>query len=75
VKLDNYYLNLEAIKDLSERDQDIIHSYYKEMLYAYHDGRVEMSTSFMSTSFMLTLLNSGYLIDNRDERLKNILDE
>lgn len=70
MKIDNYYLDLNALKELSERDQEIIHDYYKNMLYSYHDGRMEMAISFM-----LTLLNGGFLLDNRNEKIKNILDE
>jgi hypothetical protein len=58
------------MKSLPEREQDNIHCYYKEMLYAFHDGRKQMAQSYM-----LTLLNGGYLIDSRDERLNQLLEE
>lgn len=68
--IENCYLDLEAMKSLSEKDQDNLHCYYKEMLYAFHDGRKQMAQSYM-----LTLFNSGYLLDSRDERLNQLLEE
>ena len=70
MKIDNYYLDFTAVNALPENDQHVIHNYYKDMLYAYHDGRKEMAMSYM-----LTLLNGGFLLNNRDEKLKGILDE
>lgn len=68
--IEHYYLDLHKMKSLSERDQDNIHCYYKEMLYSFHDGRKQMAESYM-----LTLLNGGYLIDARDHKIDIILGE
>ena len=63
---------IHKLEDKDERQQ--IHSYYKDMLYAYSDKRVDMAESIK-----WTLINSGYLLDNnqfiREEKLNEILDE
>ena len=69
MKIENYCLNLQAMKMLDEKDKDIIHSYYKDMLYCFSDGRKEMSISILNT-----LLLGGYLIDVRDKKIEDILD-
>jgi hypothetical protein len=67
--IENYYLDLNKLKKLKKEEKDQIHSYYKDMLYCFHDGRKEMAQSIMNTLF-----KSGYLIDSRDEKLNEILD-
>lgn len=67
---DNYYLDLKILLTMSEREQDYIHGYYRDMLFAYHDGRKEMALSYM-----LTLINGGFLLNNRDRRLNQLLEE
>jgi hypothetical protein len=67
--IENYYLDLNKLKKLKKEEKDQIHSYYKDMLYCFHDGRKEMAQSIMNT-----LYKSGYLIDSRDEKLNEILD-
>ena len=57
------------MKSLDEKDKDVIHSYYKDMLYCFSDGRKEMSISILNT-----LLLGGYLIDVRDKKIEEILD-
>lgn len=69
MKIENYCLNLHALKTLDEKDKEIIHSYYKDMLYCFSDGRKEMSISILNT-----LLIGGYLIDVRDKKIEDILD-
>ncbi len=70
MKIENYYLDLNKLHKLEEKDErDQIHSYYKDMLYSIQDGRKEMGISIMNT-----LIKSGYLIDYRDEKLTEILD-
>jgi hypothetical protein len=69
MKIENYCLNLQAMKSLDEKDKDVIHSYYKDMLYCFSDGRKEMSISILNT-----LLLGGYLIDVRDKKIEEILD-
>ena len=69
MNLNNYYLDLKKLHDLPASEQEIIHNYYKEMLYSFHDNRIEMTKSYFNT-----LLKSGYLIDIRDEKLTELLD-
>ena len=69
MKIENYCLNLHAMKSLDEKDKDVIHSYYKDMLYCFSDGRKEMAISILNT-----LLLGGYLIDVRDKKIEEILD-
>ena len=70
MKVENYYLDLKKINGLEcKEERDQIHSYYKDMLYSFHDGRKEMAISIMNTLFQ-----SGYLIDYRDEKINDVLD-
>lgn len=70
MKIENYYLDLNKLHKLEEKDErDQIHSYYKDMLYSIQDGRKEMAMSIMNT-----LIKSGYLVDYRDEKLTELLD-
>ena len=69
MKIENYCLNLHALKTLDDKEKEIIHSYYKDMLYCFSDGRKEMCMSIMNT-----LLIGGYLIDVRDRKIEEILD-
>lgn len=68
MKIENYCLNLHAVKPLDEKEKDVIHSYYKDMLYCFHDGRKEMAQSILNT-----LLLGGYLIDVRDKKIDDLL--
>ncbi len=69
MKIENYCLNLHALKTLEEKEKEVIHSYYKDMLYSFSDGRKEMCQSILNT-----LLFGGYLIDARDKKIGDILD-
>lgn len=70
MKVENYYLDLNKLHKLEDKDErDQIHSYYKDMLYSIQDGRKEMAISIMNT-----LIKGGYLIDYRDEKLGELLD-
>lgn len=69
MKIENYCLNLKAMKELEEKDKEVIHSYYKDMLYCFSDGRKEMCISIMNT-----LLLGGYLIDVRENKIDEILN-
>lgn len=70
MKIENYYLDLNKVHDLENKEErDQIHSYYKDMLYSYQEGRKEMAISMMNTLF-----RTGYLIDLRDEKITEILD-
>ena len=57
------------MKELEEKDKEVIHSYYKDMLYCFSDGRKEMCISIMNT-----LLLGGYLIDVRENKIDEILN-
>lgn len=69
MKIENCYLDLSKLKKLKKEEKDQIHSYYKDMLYSFQDGRREMALSLM-----LTLSKAGYLIDYRDEKIDEVLD-
>ena len=74
-EINKYFLDLNKIHKLEDKEErNHIHSYYKDMLYAYSDKRVDMAESIK-----WTLINSGYLLDNnqfiREEKLNEILDE
>jgi hypothetical protein len=71
MKIENYYLDLNKLHKLENKeDRDQIHSYYKDMLYSVQDGRKEMGISIMNT-----LLIGGYLIDVRDKKIEDILND
>ena len=74
-EINKYFLDLNKIHKLEDKEErHQIHIYYKDMLYAYSDKRVDMAESIK-----WTLINSGYLLDNnqfiREEKLNEILDE
>jgi hypothetical protein len=70
MKVENYYLDLNKLHKLEYKEErDQIHSYYKDMLYSFQDGRKEMGISIMNT-----LIKSGYLVDYRNEKLTELLD-
>ena len=74
-EINKYFLDLNKIHKLEDKEErHQIHIYYKDMLYAYTDKRVDMAESIK-----WTLINSGYLLDNnqfvREEKLNEILDE
>jgi hypothetical protein len=66
---ENFYLDLRKISILSKKESDIIHNYYRDMLYAFQDGR-----NSMGNSILYTLLKNGYLIDIREEKINNIIN-
>ena len=73
-KYSRFYLNLEKVSKLEDKDErDIIHSYYRDMMYCFADGRSEMGESMMHT-----LINAGYLLDHdqvsRDNKINEVLD-
>ena len=70
MKIENYYLNLKKIELLPPEDKKILHEYYRDMLYTNSDGRTSISDSIF-----LTLLNNGYLIDIREEKINNLINE
>jgi hypothetical protein len=70
MKLDQYYLDLEKVNKLSSKeDKEQIHRYYLDMLHSSLDGR-----EIISNSLFKTLLNGGYLVDSRDEKIDQIIN-
>ena len=69
--VENYYLNIDGINKLgSKRERDRIHEYYREMLFSISEGRKSMGQAYFNT-----LLNNGFLIDIRDEKIDKVLNE
>lgn len=73
-KYGRFYLDLEKVSKIEEKEErEIIHSYYKDMMYCFSDGRPEMGESMMHT-----LINAGYLLDHdqitRDNKINEVLD-
>jgi len=73
MNINKYFLDLDKLHKLEDKEErQQIHSYYKDMLYSFADGRKDMAESIM-----WTLINSGYLLDNqinRDRKINSILD-
>ena len=74
MNINKYFLDLDKLHKLEDKEErQQIHSYYKDMLYCFSDGRKDMAESIMCT-----LINSGYLLDNdqinRDKKINSILD-
>jgi hypothetical protein len=74
MNINKYFLDLDKLHKLEDKEErQQIHNYYKDMLYAFADGRKDMAESIM-----WTLINSGYLLDNdqinRDRKINSILD-
>lgn len=64
-----YYLDLEKLKPLNKEESGKIHDYYRDMIYAFEDGRKNISISLFNT-----LNNNGYLKNIREEKIGLILD-
>jgi hypothetical protein len=74
-EINKYFLDLNKIHKLEDKEErQQIHTYYKDMLYAYADKRLDMAESIK-----WTLINSGFLLNNdqvkRDEKINEILNE
>jgi hypothetical protein len=75
MNINKYFLDLDKLHKLEDKEErQQIHTYYKDMLYSFADGRKDMAESIM-----WTLINSGYLLDNdqinRDRKINSILNE
>jgi len=73
-KIGKYFLDLNKLHKLEDKEErKQIHSYYKDMLYAFGDGRNDMAESIK-----WTLINSGYLLNNeqitRDLKINSVLN-
>ncbi len=72
---EDYYLYINKVSILSsEDDRQNIHSYYRDMVYAFSDGRLAQGRSSMNS-----LIRSGYLKslieEDRDEKINKILND
>jgi len=69
----DYYLDLSAIKDLSQSEQDNTHYYYREMLHCELDNRKSMAQSFFNT-----LQKAGYIKnatqESREEKIGELIN-
>jgi hypothetical protein len=70
ITLDNWYLDFEGVDKLDEVKQEIIHNYYKDMLYAFEENRPTMGYSLF-----LTLQKNGYLKNIRGEKIEELLKD
>jgi len=70
MKLENYYLNMTKIDKLNLEDRKIIHDYYRDMIYAYQDGRLQITESLFNT-----LYYNEFLCDVRDKKIEEVLHE
>jgi hypothetical protein len=73
-KIGKYFLDLNKLHKLEDKEErQQIHGYYKDMLYAFGDGRNDMAESIK-----WTLINSGYLLNNeqitRDLKINSVLN-
>jgi hypothetical protein len=69
MKFDNYYLDLEKVNSIADKDdREQIHRYYMEMMHCFTDGRNSTGMSLFNT-----LYNSEYLKEVRTEKIDQIL--
>ena len=66
IKIDNYYLDLVKVNLLKKEERSRIYDMYRDMIFSYEEKR-----NVVANSFFMTLFHSGYLVDVRDEKLKN----
>ncbi len=70
MNLQDYYLDIKKINKLKKQhDRETIHGYYRDMLFNAQDGRTILSQSLFNT-----LLENGYLISIRNEKIDKIVD-
>ena len=73
MNIEDYYLDLRKISHLiNEDDRQNIHSYYRDLMIAFAEGRNKEAQTLMNT-----LVKGGYLKhfsqEERDEKLEVIL--
>lgn len=68
--INNYYLNLDKINTLTEDKQKPIYDLYRDMIFNYAEKRPMIGDSFFNTLF-----HSGYLVDIRQQKIEEILDD
>lgn len=70
MKVEQYYLDLQKVNDLpTKEEKEQIHRYYLDMLHLFQDGR-----DSVAKSIFLTLNKGGYLVDNREEKIDQIIN-
>ena len=69
-KIDNYYLNLDKVNTLEKEERIRIFDLYRDMIYYFEEIR-----NIVANSFFTTLFHSGYLIDVRNEKIEELLDD
>lgn len=71
MNIENYYLDLKKISRLgTQAEQNQIHSYYMDMMNSFMENRNSMGKSIMNT-----LIKGGYLVDARDKKLGELLND
>ena len=67
-----FYLDLNKVSKLNKYEGDIIHNYYRDMMYAVAEKRYDQAQSIMTT-----LIRAGYLKnatqEERQEKIETIL--
>lgn len=71
MKFDNYYLDLEKVNTIQDKEEkETIHRYYMEMMHCFCDGATRNS---IGMSLFNTLSQAGYLKEIRSEKIEKIL--
>ena len=70
IKIDNYYLDLIKINKLDQEDRNRIYEMYRDMIFSFEENRLKVANSFF-----ITLYHSGYLINVRDEKIEELLND
>jgi predicted RNA-binding protein associated with RNAse of E/G family len=70
VKIDNYYLDLGKVRTLEKEERIRIFDLYRDMIHSYEEKR-----NIVANSFFTTLYYSGYLVDVRNEKIEELLDD
>jgi hypothetical protein len=69
MKFENYYLDLEKVNSIQEKEEkEQIHRYYMDMMHCFIDKRDSMGMSLFNTLYV-----SGYLKEIRNEKINQIL--
>ena len=70
IKIDNYYLDLVKVNLLKKEERSRIYDMYRDMIFSYEEKR-----NVVANSFFMTLFHSGYLVDVRDEKIEELLND
>jgi hypothetical protein len=69
MKFENYYLDLEKVNSIQEKEEkEQIHRYYMDMMHCFIEKRDSMGMSLFNTLYV-----SGYLKEIRNEKINQIL--